>query len=218
MVDLSDTIMANSNQLTADDLIGRELTIEITDVAGGGTKEQPVTIHYAGEDGKPWKPCKTMRRILVGAWGKDGKSYIRRKITLYRDPEVQYGGQKVGGIRISHLSHIDKPLTMSLTATSKSKKPITIQPLKAVTVAAPVKAEVVEAAETKPTPIVKDLKWHENELTIAAERGIESLKAAWTKIPEDMRTQLEPHKEKCKKVATNAKPAATDPTSAPDIP
>ncbi len=209
MVDLSDTIMANSNQLTADDLIGRELTIEITDVAGGGTKEQPVTIHYAGEDGKPWKPCKTMRRILVGAWGKDGKSYIKRKITLYRDPEVQYGGQKVGGIRISHLSHIDKPLTMSLTATSKSKKPITIQPLKDV---APV---AKKATEPK-----KDVDWYKSELTIAAERGTEFLKNAWINTPEELRPQLEEHKEQCKKVAANAKngTATTAPTSAPDIP
>ena len=212
MVDLSDTILAKSDQLTADDLIGRELTIEITEVVGGGTKEQPVTIHYVNEDGKPWKPCKTMRRILVGAWSNEGKNYVGRKITLYRDPEVQYGGQKVGGIRISHLSHIDKPLTMSLTATSKSKKPITVQPIKDVVPVAPV--------AKKATEVKKDIDWYKNELTLAAERGTEFLKNAWVNTPEELRPQLEAHKEQCKKVATNAKNGTADtaPSAAPDIP
>ncbi len=35
----------------------------------------------------------------------------------------------VGGIRISHLSHIDKPITMALTATKGSKKLFTVHPL-----------------------------------------------------------------------------------------
>jgi hypothetical protein len=214
VVDLSETIMANSNQLNADDLIGRELTIEITDVSGGGTKEQPITIHYTNEDGKPWKPCKTMRRILVGAWGNDGKSYIGRKITLYRDPEVQYGGQKVGGIRISHLSHIDKPLTMSLTATSKSKKPITVKPIAET---APKKSP----QEAKPAvDISATLDMHKQALEAAANIGIAELKSAWDKIPKDLQPQLEEHKEKFKKIAKDAEAPATDsaPTSTPDIP
>jgi hypothetical protein len=51
-------------------------------------------------------------------------------MTLYRDPTVKFGGFETGGIRISHLSHIDKPTTMALTATRASRKPFTVQPLK----------------------------------------------------------------------------------------
>jgi len=50
-------------------------------------------------------------------------------MTLFRDPTVSWGGQAVGGIRISHMSHIDKPVQMALTATRGNKKPWTVKPL-----------------------------------------------------------------------------------------
>jgi hypothetical protein len=40
---------------------------------------------------------------------------------LYCDPEVQFGGMKVGGIRISRMSHIDGDKSMALTATRGKK-------------------------------------------------------------------------------------------------
>ena len=134
MVDMSTTIIAKSDQLNADDLIGRSITIRVSGVsllAG----EQPVGISYEGDEGKPYRPCKSMRRVLVGLWGSDGNAYVGRSMTLFRDDKVVFGGAEVGGIRISHMSDIDKPVTMSLTATKKSKKPFTVQPL-AVTNAA----------------------------------------------------------------------------------
>jgi hypothetical protein len=42
-------------------------------------------------------------------------------MTLYNDPNVMFAGEKVGGIRISHLSHIPKTLEMSLMASKKKK-------------------------------------------------------------------------------------------------
>ena len=71
-----------------------------------------------------------MRRVLVHVWGEKGEVYVGRSITLYKDPEVMWGGVKTGGIRISHMSHIDKPMTMALTATRANRKPFTVQPLK----------------------------------------------------------------------------------------
>jgi hypothetical protein len=38
-------------------------------------------------------------------------------MTLFRDPEVSYGGMQVGGIRISHMSHIDADFSIPLTMT-----------------------------------------------------------------------------------------------------
>jgi pyruvate carboxylase len=35
----------------------------------------------------------------------------------------------VGGIRISHLSHIEKPITVALTVTRGKKAPFVVQPL-----------------------------------------------------------------------------------------
>jgi hypothetical protein len=39
----------------------------------------------------------------------------------------------VGGIRVSHLSHIDKPLTIALTVTRGKRAPYVVQPLPADT-------------------------------------------------------------------------------------
>jgi hypothetical protein len=129
-MDITETLAAKSNQLCTDDLIAGPLTILITNVSAG-TADQPVAISFQGDQGKPWYPCKSMRRVLVAAWGADASSYAGRRITLFRDPEVSYGGIKVGGIRISHLSDLDSPLSIALTVTRQKRSPYKVQPLKA---------------------------------------------------------------------------------------
>jgi hypothetical protein len=128
MTDLRKTIIPKSDQLNADDLIGTTKTIKINKVflAAG---EQPIAINYDGDGGKPYLPCKSMRRVLVNVWGSDGNAFVGRSLTLYRDDKVQFGGLAVGGIRISHMSHIDKDVTMALTATRANRKPFTVKPL-----------------------------------------------------------------------------------------
>lgn len=147
MTDLSNTILAKSNQLNADDLIGRSLTIRITNVRGMAG-DQPIAIDYDGDNGKPFLPCKSMRRVLVGGWGADGKSYIGKSMTLYRDPDVQFGGVKVGGIRISHMSDLEKPLNLMLTASQKSKKPYTVAILRTESPKPPKPPKVEVSTET----------------------------------------------------------------------
>jgi len=138
MTDLSKTIAAKSDQQNADDYIPGPRTIKITSVsADPASREQPIKISFEGDEGRPWKPCLTMRRLLIALWGADGNQYIGRSLTLYRDPETLWGGLKVGGIRISHASHIDKQMTIALTATRGNKKPITVKKLEVQTDAAP---------------------------------------------------------------------------------
>lgn len=130
MTDLTRTIIPKSDQMNSDDLISGPRTIKITKVsADTGSAEQPILISYEGDDGKPYKPCKSMRRVMVAIWGPDGSSYPGRSMTLYRDPSVKWGGLEVGGIRISHMSDMDAPVTMALTATKQSRKPFTVRPL-----------------------------------------------------------------------------------------
>jgi hypothetical protein len=130
MIDLRGTIKPKSDQLNADDLIGGPLTIRITKVEVG-EGEQPVSIHFDGDAGKPYKPGKSMRRVLVNLWGPDGAAYVGRSLTLYRDDEVAFGGVAVGGIRISHMSHLSRETTMALTTTKAKRKPFTVKPLAA---------------------------------------------------------------------------------------
>lgn len=128
-MDISRTLAPKSDQLNADDLIAGPRTITITAVTKG-TPEQPVNIvTQEFGDGRPYKPGLSMRRVIAAAWGTDASAYIGRKLTLYRDNTIRFGGQDVGGIRISHASHLDKPLTVQLTVTRGKRAPFTIQPL-----------------------------------------------------------------------------------------
>jgi hypothetical protein len=129
MTDLRKTIIPKSDQLNADDLIGVSKTVKITKVSLSSEVEQPIAMNYEGDNGKPYKPCKSMRRVLVNVWGADGNKYIGRSMTLFRDDKVKFGGLEVGGIRISHMSDIDAPVTMALTASKASRKPYTVKPL-----------------------------------------------------------------------------------------
>lgn len=129
-MDMKPTIVPKSDQLNADDLLSGPITIKITDVKIK-PGEQPVSIHYEGDNGKPYKACKSMCRVMVSAWGADASKYVGRSLTLYCDPKVKWGGMEVGGIRISHMSHIDSSMTMALTVTRANKKPFTVRPIAA---------------------------------------------------------------------------------------
>lgn len=130
-MDMASTIVPKSDQLNADDLIAGPKTIKITDVAIRGGQEQPVSIYFEGDNGKPYKACKSMCRVMVSAWGADSKKYVGRSMTLFREPTVKWGGLEVGGIRISHMSDIEAPLTLALTVTRGSRKPYIVRPLEA---------------------------------------------------------------------------------------
>lgn len=128
--DLSKTVEPRSDQLNFDDVAVDPVTVTVTQVVvNPEAKEQPVAIHLAEFPDRPFKPSKSMRRVLIAAWGKDSKVYAGRRMRLYGDPTVRFGGQEIGGIRISHLSHIPKKLTIALTVTRAKRSPFTVEPL-----------------------------------------------------------------------------------------
>jgi hypothetical protein len=129
MTDLSQTIDPKSDQINADDLIAGPRTITVTRVVGNSDKDQPVSIFFEGDKGKPYKPCKSMRRVLVHLWGNDGGTYAGRSMTLVRDPKVKFGGIEVGGVRISHMSHIDTDTQLMLTSTRGKRDPYSVRRL-----------------------------------------------------------------------------------------
>lgn len=128
--DLRPTIVPKSDQLNSEQLLTGALTIRVTGVTVTSNTEQPVTISYEGDDGRPYKPCKTMRKVLILAWGHDGSEWAGKSMTLFHDPAVKFGGQSVGGIRISHVSHIERDIAVALTATKGKKTLHTIKALK----------------------------------------------------------------------------------------
>jgi hypothetical protein len=167
-VDMSQFIAARSDQLNADDLLDGPRTITVTKVtAQPDAAEQPVSIHFEGDNGKPLKPCKTVRRLLVGVWGKDASKYVGRSMTLYRDPTVAFGGMQVGGIRVSHMSHIDSEKTVALQVTRGRKAPFKIKPLKTEPPADQTDAFELAPVETKPKQTAE--QWAERYLADVAD-------------------------------------------------
>lgn len=127
-MDLTESIAPKSDQLNADDLISGPVTVTISEVVKG-SPEQPVDVRLVEFPGRAYRPSKSMRRVMVMAWGAEASAYAGRSLTLYRNPEITFGKDKVGGIEISHLSHLDKQLTVALTATRGKRKSFTVKPL-----------------------------------------------------------------------------------------
>ena len=127
-MNLTESIAPKSDQINADDLMGGPVTVTIREVAKG-TAEQPVDVHIVEFPGRAYRPSKSMRRVMVTAWGVESSTYAGHRLTLFRNPEITFGRDKVGGIEISHMSHIDNPLTVALTQTRGKRKNFTVEPL-----------------------------------------------------------------------------------------
>ena len=123
---LIDTIAPKSDQLNADDLLTGPITVRVEAVKRN-TSGQPIEIAIAGH--RPYRPCKTMRRVLIAVWGKKGADWVGKSMTLYNDTSVKYCGEITGGIRISHLSHIENDITLLLTTTRSKRASYTVRRL-----------------------------------------------------------------------------------------
>jgi hypothetical protein len=187
-MNLADTIGANSQQLNADDLIAGPRVITIAKLVVENTDQQPVSIFFEGDNGKPFKPSKSMRRVLVRLYGTDLANYPGKRLKLFRDDAVRFGGVDVGGIRISHASGITSPVTMALTDKRGSRKPYTVEPLTDDKPAAPVDTAALGVA-----------------LSAAASQGTAALKAAWESLAAAekvaMKERMPALKEQAAKVA-----------------
>lgn len=126
-MDMTASIAPKSDQLDAVDLLSGPRTFTIEKVSKNNV-EQPFNFHLAELD-RVWRPGKSMRRVIVAAWGPNSDKYVGQRITLYCDPTVQFGGELVGGSRISHMSGIDKPLKVPLLIKRGKSAMFTVQPL-----------------------------------------------------------------------------------------
>jgi len=127
--DFGETLTAKSDQLNADDLVGGAITVQIIDAKRGDSPEQPLVLRLS--DGhRPWKPCKTARRILAACVGSTNTgALIGRWVRLYRDPDVTWAGKAVGGIRVDGMSGLAKPVTIALALNKKAKAEHRISPI-----------------------------------------------------------------------------------------
>ena len=128
--DMNDVIQPKSDQINADTLIGGPMTVKITGVKIDHSSEQKVSISLEGTP-LVFRPCKSMSKVLVAAYGADANLYVGKSMTLYRDPKVKWGGLEVGGIRISHMSHMDREMTLMMTVSKANRQPAKIKLLQA---------------------------------------------------------------------------------------
>lgn len=121
-----------SDQWNADDFIGGiSRTFTITDVQKGTADGARHDIHLAEGGGRVWRPPVTLLRLMAEAWGDESDEWIGKRVTLYKDPNVRYGADTPGGIRISHMSDLPggRPLSVRLTKTRGHKQVFTVEPL-----------------------------------------------------------------------------------------
>lgn len=107
MANFMQTLEAKSDQLNATDIMGIDLVIRIRDAVLTNSKEQPLSIYFEGDNNRPWKPSKGMRRVLAAGWGPETENLIGKSVKLHFDASVKYAGKEVGGIRIKAMSDID---------------------------------------------------------------------------------------------------------------
>lgn len=127
-LDMTESLAPKSDQLDAVDLLGGPRTFKIEQVSKGNP-EQPFNFHLEGFP-RVWRPGKSMRRVIVAAWGGKTSAYVGQSVTLYCDNAVEFGGAAVGGTRISHMTGIDKPLKVPLLIKKGRSALFTVQPLK----------------------------------------------------------------------------------------
>lgn len=132
-MDISGTLAPNSDRLNFDDASHHDITATIVNVREGND-DKPLWIDLAEYPDRPWKPPKGMRRVLAAAYGDESDRWIGRRVVLYGDPEVTWGGQKVGGLRIRALSHLNGPLRTKITVAHRKRESIVVQPLDGPTV------------------------------------------------------------------------------------
>ena len=161
-------LVGKSDQLDNADLLAgpRDFTITAVIKRPG---DQPLEITLAEYD-RPWRPGLTMRRLLAHIWGKEGDVFVGRRVRLYRDPDVSFGKDKTGGTRLSHASHIERRVTVSLPTSKGKFGAFTVEPL----------TEVAAPAPTEPT--VEQ---------VAASTDSDALRAMWQASGVERRAQIE---------------------------
>lgn len=146
-MDISQLIAPDSDEMVAADLIGsppQAFTItEVTETVREGGK-RVASIRLEGFP-RPWRPGKGMSRVMADNWGRETQGWIGRRVELYGDPDVYFGKEKTGGVRISRLSGISAPKTTRINPRSGRNSSWTVKPLPEAPAPAP-----------KPKPLTDD--------------------------------------------------------------
>lgn len=136
-MDITDALAPKSDQLDAVELVApRTFTIDTGSKLGRRDDDGQAVVEVRLVDfPRVWRPSKGMLDAIVAVWGTNAKEWAGHSVTLYNDRDVTFGKDKVGGIRISHMSGIDKPTTVQIRGRGRGarKLPWRIDPIAAPT-------------------------------------------------------------------------------------
>jgi hypothetical protein len=93
------------------------------------TKSKEVKLLIEWEDdvrdpvqGQPYPPlvaCKTVCECVEGMFGENPDGWAGKRLTLYTDPEVRFGNDVVGGVRVAGSPDIAKAVTVKIRVPRK---------------------------------------------------------------------------------------------------
>lgn len=116
-LDLTEAMAVDSSRLNADDLVAGPITVQITGAKTYRAKGKQ-RVQYAISNGHmPWHPCKTQMRLMAEIIGdKSARPWIGKWVALYRDPDVTFGSDTTGGVRLAAVdaSMLDRPREFSV--------------------------------------------------------------------------------------------------------
>lgn len=87
------------------DLQDKEYTLKIVKVekgkitGSGGKKSGKAMIWFEGRE-KPLGAGTTILKTIASLYGNETKEWLNKLITIFPDPNVSFGGEKCGGVRV----------------------------------------------------------------------------------------------------------------------
>lgn len=91
-------------------------------------KDVDKPVMWFKEIDRGWMYCKTTGHCCSAMFGEDDDAWVGKRITLYADPEVRFGSEQVGGIRIAGSPDIAKPMTVRIKFPKKKAYELQLVP------------------------------------------------------------------------------------------
>lgn len=168
-MDVTESLQPRSDQINAESLTGGPVVVTVTGVVPGKAN-QPFDFELAEFPGRVYRPGVTMRRVIANAWGRDTDNYVGKRMELFTDPDVRFGKEVTGGVRISKMSGISRPLTLRVTVGQGRRAPYKVEPLPDAAPSSPVRHLTAE--------------------DIAACTSVEELRVMWTGASPDVQQAI----------------------------
>ena len=168
MINIQRVIEVRSDQINADDIIpGKPIDVVLTGEIRTTTVNGVWQLEIETINSKLYRPSKGMATVLVRVLGEDELNWRGRVVRLFKDETVKFGGEKVGGVRISHVSGIKEVSgghSMTFMSRGRAKKKFVVEEIYNLT-AESFRKRMCEAVS------VEELDGVASELKITIDKG-----------------------------------------------